>query len=391
MSKDKSLHIGIFGRRNTGKSSLINLLAGQEIAIVSGQAGTTTDPVKKTMEISKLGIVTLIDTAGIDDEGELGNKRIAKTQAAIQQADMAILVFSHNVWGSFEENLLHDFQIFDIPYLLIHNKKDIEPLSQALAGKHPEILDISTFSTSDANLIISRLQKQAVKANPENSSMLGGIIHKNQCVLLVTPIDSGAPEGRLILPQVQLIRDVLDNNAIAIACQPDQISTCFQKFTPDLVITDSQVFDIVQKNIPQNIPLTSFSVVLARHKGAFEQYVAGTKTIPKLQDGDKILILESCSHHASCEDIGRVKLPKLLSNFTQKKLSFTIVAGLSPIPTPITDYALVIQCGGCVITRKQLHNRLKPALDAGIPVSNYGLTIAYIHGVFERSITPFET
>ncbi len=389
MPKDKAIHIGIFGRRNTGKSTLINLLAGQEIAIVSDQAGTTTDPVKKSIEIKGLGAVVLIDTAGIDDVGELGRKRIEKSEEIIKQIDIAILIWTHHNWGNFEEVLIKEFQNFDIPYLLIHSKKDICPLTAELQKKYPETIEISTFHHQSLDLVITALQKKTENLNPAHKSMLKGVIFENQKILLVTPIDTGAPEGRLILPQVQLIRDILDNKAIAITCQPEQIANCLQTFTPDLVITDSQVFDIVNKSIPQNIPLTSFSVILARHKGAFEKYLMGTKTIADLKDGDKVLILESCSHHASCEDIGRIKLPKMLLGFTQKQLEFTIVAGLSPIPDAIHEYALVIQCGGCVITKKQLHNRLKPAIEADIPVSNYGLTIAYINGIFDRSIEIF--
>ena len=387
------VHIVITGRRNTGKSSLINCIIGQEKAVVSDIAGTTTDPVKKSYEIPGVASVVFIDTAGIDDEGTLGQLRIGKTIDAIHQADAAILVISHNRFGEEEEKLMAEFQKSGQPFLVLHNQSDLEPLAESLRHEiktrwHADILPFSTLQPERETLMKAIAQ---LVGKPEQRSLLGDIIRPGQLILLVTPIDSEAPTGRLILPQVKMLRDILDNHCMSIVLQPEEIPTFFARtpIRPDLVVTDSQVFGIVARQIPPEIPLTSFSIVFARHKGNFAHYVEGTPHISRLQDGDRILMLESCSHHVSCEDIGRIKIPSLLRKHTGKQLEFDFIAGLDRIPRPFTDYALIIQCGGCMVTARQLRNRLQPAIDAGIPVSNYGMALAWMQGIFQRATAPF--
>ncbi|WP_372753550.1 [FeFe] hydrogenase H-cluster maturation GTPase HydF [Labilibaculum sp.] len=395
MGRERRAHIGIFGRRNNGKSTLINFLAAQEIAIVSEIAGTTTDPVKKSFEITGFGPVILIDTAGIDDTGELGTKRIAKTNQVIKTIDLAILVITKNTFADFELALIAKFKQYDVPFITIHNKEDLEVLQKStanLAQKNGS-KDILTFSNQKANIetIIASIKKQIPESAFTTPSLLGDLISYGDIVLLITPIDIEAPEGRLILPQVQAIRDILDNDAVCIVLKERELDAFLRKtgIKPKLVVTDSQVFLKAGASIPENIALTSFSIMLAHFKGNFNAYLKGTPQIGKLQDGDKILLLESCSHHTSCDDIGRVKIPRWISNFTGKQLEFVVIAGLDEIPGKISDYALLIQCGACMITQKQLTNRLQAAIDAGIPVSNYGMTIAYVQGIFNRAVAPF--
>lgn len=394
--KDAKPHIGIFGRRNNGKSSLINALAGQEIAIVSDYAGTTTDPVKKSMEITGLGPVILIDTAGIDDVGELGEKRIAKTKEALKTVDLAILVITNNTFGEEETKLISSFSDLAVPYFIIHNKSDISILNADLKEKIENefksiVIDFSVLNPQNKELIIQSILKIMPESAYRSQSLIGDLISYGDTVLLITPIDIEAPEGRLILPQVQVIRDILDNDGIAVVCKEREVDTYIRRMEPKpkLVITDSQVFLKADASVPKDIPLTSFSIILARQKGDFENYIKGTPHLSKLKDGDRVLILESCTHHVSCDDIGRVKIPRWLTNFIGKNIEYEIVTGLSKLPRDIHEYAMVIQCGGCVLTRKQVINRLKPAVDAGIPVTNYGMAISYVHGIYDRAIAPF--
>ena len=394
--RDTKPHIGIFGRRNNGKSSLINALTQQDIAIVSEIAGTTTDPVKKSIEIAGIGPVVLIDTAGIDDTGDLGLKRVGKSKDVLKIIDLAILVISANQFDEPESRLVEDFEANDLPYLIVHNKSDKEEITQEFLTMIQQkcavpVIDFSALRPINleklANLIGETIPPTAYKKQP----LIGDLISYGDVVMLITPIDIEAPEGRMILPQVQVIRDVLDHDGIAVVCKEREVDAFLAKMNPKpvLVITDSQVFPKADAAIPKEIPLTSFSIVLARQKGDFSNYLKGTPHLSNLRTGDRLLILESCTHHVSCDDIGRVKIPRWLASFTGKKLEFDVVAGLNNISRPITDYAMVIQCGGCMITRKQIISRLKPAIDAGIPVTNYGMAIAYIHGIYNRAIAPF--
>lgn len=394
--KDTKPHIGIFGRRNNGKSSLINALAGQELSIVSDVAGTTTDPVKKSMEIDGIGPVILIDTAGIDDTGDLGKMRVQRSREILKIIDLAILVITSGEFGPTEEELITEFSEQGVPYFIVHNKSDLMPLPEELKTllqeKYPvPVLNFSTKVNPDISGIIAVLRRLIPETAYTAPSLLGDLISYGDVVLLITPIDIEAPEGRMILPQVQAIRDVLDHDGIAVVCKEREVDAFIRRMNPKpaLVITDSQVFLKADASVPAGIPLTSFSILLARQRGDFQNYLKGTPHISKLKDGDRILILESCTHHVSCDDIGRVKIPRWLGNFTGKNLEYEVVAGLNKLPRDIHDYAMVIQCGGCVITRKQIINRLKPAVDAGIPVTNYGMAIAWVHGIYQRAVAPF--
>ncbi|WP_047448033.1 [FeFe] hydrogenase H-cluster maturation GTPase HydF [Alistipes sp. ZOR0009] len=396
VTRDNKPHIGIYGRRNSGKSTLINLLAGQEVAIVSNHAGTTTDPVKKSVEILNLGPVILVDTAGVDDEGELGLKRVSKTRESIKMVDLALLVIAHNQFGEHEEVLINEFNRNDIPFIIVFNMVDATPPSSELISsfkyKNLAFTEISAINGNGFDELVKTITSHMPESAYTTPSMFKGIVKKNDIVLLITPIDTEAPAGRMILPQVQAIRDVLDNDAIAITLKENAVEhfLASHKIKPALAVTDSQIFDKADRMIPLDIPLTSFSITLSRLKGPFDEYLKGTPKIGTIKEGDRILILESCTHHTSCDDIGRYKIPRWLKEFSGKNPDFDIVAGLSAISRPITDYSLIIQCGGCMITRKQVFNRLRPAIEAGIPITNYGMAIAYMKGIFNRAVAPFK-
>jgi [FeFe] hydrogenase H-cluster maturation GTPase HydF len=390
-----NLHIGIFGRRNTGKSSLINMITGQDISIVSGVPGTTTDPVKKSVEIFDIGPAILIDTAGIDDLGEIGTKKIQKSQEVIHRVDCAILLIAGNQFGDYEVRLIEQFQKDEVPYLIAHNKSDVDKIAAITKSairrySSSEIIDFSTINPADKERLIAALKQIVPESAFQKSSLIGDLVKPGDVVLLITPIDTEAPEGRMILPQNQTIRDALDNKCITVVVTEDELANFLKLgITPALAITDSSVFGTVAEMIPEEIPLTSFSILFARLKGNFDLFLEGTPYIAKLQEGDSVLILESCTHQTSCDDIGRVKIPKLLQQFTSKGLHFTVVSGLSELPPDVSAFSLVIQCGGCMISRKQLINRLNPFMKAGIPVTNYGMVLAYLHGIFERATGVF--
>jgi [FeFe] hydrogenase H-cluster maturation GTPase HydF len=395
--RDTKPHVGIFGRRNVGKSSLINALVGQDIAIVSEIAGTTTDPVKKSIEIHGLGPLILIDTAGIDDTGNLGELRIKKSMAALRLIDLAILVLSDNRFDDHEEGLTQEFGRLEIPYVIVHNKSDVTPVTQEFLEKvrsvtGREVAPYSALQPETYNPVLLEMIKEAMPPMAIRSQgLIGDLVDPGDIVLLVTPIDIEAPEGRMILPQVQVIRDTLDNDCTAIILKENEIESFLAKtgIRPRLVITDSQAFGKVSAVIPRDIPLTGFSIVLARQKGDFGEYLRGTPKIGELQDGDRVLLLESCTHNVACDDIGRVKIPRWLTRLTGKKLEFDIVAGLDSFPRPVEEYALVIQCGGCMVTHRQLLNRLREPKKQSIAITNYGMAIAYMHGIFDRAIEPF--
>ncbi|MCL2434746.1 MAG: [FeFe] hydrogenase H-cluster maturation GTPase HydF [Lentimicrobiaceae bacterium] len=389
-------HIGIFGRRNNGKSALINALTGQETAIVSDVAGTTTDPVKKSMEIFGIGPVVLIDTAGLDDVGELGKKRVEKTENVLKHIDLAVLVLTNYHFDEIEENLIAKLRALETPFIILNNKSDIIDVENVTI-ENEAVISVSAKTGKGISLLVEAIKEKIPVSAYHTHSLLEGIVKEDDTVLLITPVDSEAPEGRLILPQVQTIRGILDQNAIAVVLKEDRVRGFFSTETqraqrtqrePNLVITDSQVFKAVAPIVPAHIPLTSFSILLARFKGDYENYLKGTPQIENLKDGDSVLVLESCTHLSSCEDIGRVKIPKWLTKYTKKNLHFDFISGLSPVEN-IEKYALVVQCGGCMITKKQILNRLKPAVDAGIPITNYGMLIAYLTGIFERATAIF--
>lgn len=380
MPRDLNPHIGIYGRTNSGKSSIINKLTGQNIAIVSDQAGTTTDPVKKSIEIFGIGPVILIDTAGIDDTSELGKQRVEKTYQTLKEIDCAILVVADNHYGEPETQLIEKFKEYDVPFVMVNN------LFEGVSRN--EAINLNVLK-DDLQPVIDALKQAIPESAYKKTSMLGGIVKPNDVVVLVTPIDAEAPEGRLILPQVMAIRNALDNDCICVVLKETNLQQYFDTMPhPNLVVTDSQAFAMVSKIVPEEVRLTSFSILLARLRGDFENYLKGTPHLAELKDGDKILMLESCTHEINCGDIGRVKLPNLIRKFTGKNIQFDYVAGLTPINN-IEQYAMAIQCGGCVATRKQLFNRTNLAVKAGIPISNYGMAIAFMTGVFNRSIQIF--
>ncbi|HIZ87017.1 MAG TPA: [FeFe] hydrogenase H-cluster maturation GTPase HydF [Candidatus Coprenecus pullistercoris] len=396
-----TVNIGIFGRRNVGKSSIINAVTGQDTAIVSDRPGTTTDPVNKRMEIFGLGPCVLTDTAGIDDAGELGRKRVAATEAVIARIDVAVLVFAGDSFGEEEKRLMEQFRRYDLPIVLVYNKSDERRLAPDIAERlfSEYSLWVLEFSAKAGGeelkaevAALTELIRDKVASSPyaNEQPMFSGLVREGEDVLLVCPIDSEAPTGRLILPQVNAIRNLLDIGAVATVAQPDRLSVLFsdreRRF--DMVVTDSQAFGEVAMAVPEDVPLTSFSMLLARSKGCFKEYCAGTPRISTLRDGDRILILESCTHHASCDDIGRVRIPALMRKFTGKALEFDVVGGLDTVERPVMDYALVLQCGGCMITRRQLYSRLLPAIEAGVPVSNYGMAISYMKGIYDRALKP---
>jgi [FeFe] hydrogenase H-cluster maturation GTPase HydF len=394
--RESKPHIGIYGRRNNGKSSLINCLAGQDIAIVSDHAGTTTDPVKKSFEITGFGPVILVDTAGIDDSGELGGKRVERTVRTLDIIDLALLIVTENSWSEFEDDLIDKFKSQDIPYIIIHNKSDLEEptvlfKNEVLKKSGAELFEFSAADKRNFEKLIDLIRISIPEHSYKTPTLLGDLISYGDIVILITPIDVEAPAGRLILPQVQAIRDILDNDAVAIVLKEREVDAFLKKtkIKPALAITDSQVFVKADASIPAEIPLTSFSIMLARFKGDFENYLKGTPKISDLKDGDRVLLLESCTHHVACDDIGRTKIPRWITNFTGKKIEYDVVAGLDALPRPVNEYSLVIQCGGCMITRRQLHNRLQSAIKAGIPVTNYGMAIAYVQGIYKRAIAPF--
>ncbi len=394
--KETKPHIGIFGRRNTGKSSIINALTGQDIAIVSPQAGTTTDPVKKSMEIFGVGPAVIIDTAGLDDTGELGRQRVRKTREVIPTVDAAIVVLAENQFGQEEENLLDELYENGVPFLFVCNKTDLAPADTALQTAlrnrfHRPVIDFSAVRPTNLEDLIQAIRATIPETAYLKPSLFGGLLHGGDIVMLITPIDTEAPEGRLILPQVQAIRDILDNQCVAIVLKETE-AEAFLRTTgvkPRLAVCDSSIFRQTGAIVPPDIPLTGFSILLAHCKGEFDSYLKGTPALARLQDNDRVLILESCTHHVVCDDIGRVKIPRWMRSFSGKNLRFDTVAGLNKLDRPIADYALVVQCGGCMITRKQLVNRLKPAIDQGIPVTNYGMAIAWMQGVYQRAIAPF--
>jgi len=389
-------HIAFFGLRNTGKSSLVNAVTGQNLSVVSNIKGTTTDPVLKAMELLPLGPVVIIDTPGFDDEGELGKLRVEKTRQILNKTDIAVLVLdgelSHgNALSCPETELIGLFKEKDIPYIIVVNKCDTFSADntnfppQSLSGQSDdEILPVSAKSGYNINLL---KEKIAGMAHEEPKQKLtSGLIRPNDIAVLVIPIDSAAPKGRLILPQQQMIRDILDSGGIAAAVKETELEETLAALgkKPAVVITDSQVFDKVSKIVPKDIPLTSFSILFARHKGFLETAVKGAAALDTLKDGDKVLIAEGCTHHRQCDDIGTVKLPRMIKAHTSKEPDFSFCSG-GDFPQDVKPFKLVVHCGGCMLNRREMEYRRRHCEDANIPFTNYGITIAHINGILKRS------
>ena len=387
-------HIGIFGKRNAGKSSVINAITGQSLAIVSDIKGTTTDPVLKSMELLPLGPVVLIDTPGLDDEGDLGHLRIQKAYQILNKTDIALLVIDGTAGMTAE-----DYQILDriraknIPYLIVFNKADLAPDADtsdtADAADAANVIWVSAVT----GLHIQELKERLATLLPDEDSgktILGDLIRPSDFIVLVVPIDKAAPKGRLILPQQQTIRDILDHNAISIVVKETDLKHTLETLgkKPALVITDSQVFDKAAADTPSDIPLTSFSILFARYKGNLKTLVDGARMLRHLENGDKILISEGCTHHRQCDDIGTVKLPRLIRNYTGKELEFEFTSG-TEFPFSLEKYRLIVHCGGCMLNEREMKYRIRCAEDAGIPITNYGTAIACMKGILERSIEIF--
>lgn len=392
------VHIGIFGRRNAGKSSVINAVTGQNLAIVSDVLGTTTDPVYKAMEILPLGPVVLIDTPGLDDVGELGELRVQKAFQVLNKTDIALLVLDVN--GGFskeEEKLLELVKAKNIPFVAVLNKTDIakedkiKEFEKLLKDKY-NIENVVSVSAEKKDGIFELKEKIAsLNTEKEKSPIISDLVCPGETAVLVVPIDESAPKGRLILPQQQTIRDLLDHNAMAAVTQVTTLAKTLESFKepPKIVVTDSQAFKEVAKIVPENVPLTSFSILFARHKGELSTLVKGVKAMDDLKDGDTVLISEGCTHHRQCNDIGSVKIPNAVRKYTGKNLNFEFTSG-GEFPLDLSKYSLIIHCGGCMLNEREMKYRIACANDAGIPMVNYGVLLAQVNGILNRSLEPVE-
>lgn len=374
------VHIAFFGKRNSGKSSLVNAVTGQNLCVVSDVKGTTTDPVYKSMELLPLGAVMITDTAGFDDCGELGEMRVQKTMQVLRRTDIAVLVTNSETLDEYETELLNLFRDKKIPYVKVRNKCD-------LLDKIPENDMIYTSTLTGYNINFLK-EKIARMIKSDNKRLIGELVKPDDFVILVTPVDESAPKGRLILPQQQTIRDILDSRACSVVVQETQLKNALDKITPSLVITDSQVFKQVSAQTPENITLTSFSILMAKYKGFLDTAVEGVSKIKNLKDGDRILISEGCTHHRQCKDIGTVKLPDWIKKYTGKNLEFDFSSG-TEFPENLSGYSLVIHCGGCMLNEREVQSRMERAVTQNIPFTNYGTAIAYMNGILKRSLKIF--
>lgn len=392
------VHIGIFGRRNAGKSSVINAVTGQNLAIVSDVLGTTTDPVYKAMEILPLGPVVLIDTPGLDDVGELGELRVQKAFQVLNKTDIALLVLDINSgFSKEEEKLLELVKAKNIPFVAVLNKTDIakedkiKEFEKLLKDKY-NIENVVSVSAEKKDGIFELKEKIAsLNTEKEKSPIISDLVCPGETAVLVVPIDESAPKGRLILPQQQTIRDLLDNNAMAAVTQVTTLAKTLESFKepPKIVVTDSQAFKEVAKIVPESVPLTSFSILFARHKGELSTLVKGVKAMDNLKDGDTVLISEGCTHHRQCNDIGSVKIPNAVKKYTGKNLNFEFTSG-GEFPLDLSKYSLIIHCGGCMLNEREMKYRIACANDAGIPMVNYGVLLAQVNGILKRSLEPVE-
>ena len=379
------VHIGIFGKRNAGKSSLINAITGQELAIVSDTKGTTTDPVAKAMELLPLGPVVLIDTPGLDDEGELGMLRVKKAYQVLNKTDIAVLVVDGNIGMTVEDKqILERIQKKQIPYVVVFNKAD-----QTNLPATENELWVSSITGQGIRELKEQIAKLAAQQE-DAKRLVGDLLQPLDFVVLVVPIDGSAPKGRLILPQQQTIRDILDAGAVPIVVKDTELAEALGKLQakPRLVITDSQVFGKVSQLVPNDMALTSFSILMARYKGNLDMVVEGASALDELQDGDAVLISEGCTHHRQCEDIGTVKLPKWIREYSGKDVQFTFTSG-TQFPEDVSSYKIVLHCGGCMLNEREMKYRLNLAKEQGVPMTNYGTAIAHMKGILERSLLPF--
>lgn len=381
------VHIGFFGLRNAGKSSLVNAVTGQKLSVVSEVLGTTTDPVKKAMELLPLGPVVIIDTPGMDDEGQLGEQRVLKAKQILRQTDIAILVVDgHKGLQTADRELIELFKNRNLPYITVYNKADLLP-------EIPKETETEIYVSSGTKAGIFELKEKIarmVKSNESDRKIVADLVNAGDSVILVTPIDSAAPKGRLILPQQQTLRELLEAGVVSMVVRESELKEALDslKTPPALVVTDSQAFQIVSQTVPREIPLTSFSILFARYKGDLSAVIGGAAALDRLKDGDRVLISEGCTHHRQCKDIGTVKLPGWIENYTGKKLSYSFTSG-TEFPEDVSEYALVVHCGGCMLNEKEMKSRLKICTEQGVPVTNYGIAIAQMHGILKRSIEMF--
>ena len=388
------LHIGFFGRRNVGKSSLLNAITKQNVSIVSDVAGTTTDPVEKPIELLPLGPVLFIDTAGLDDEGKLGELRNDKTKLTFDRVDLGVIVAEGDTWGEYERFIYEEINKRNVPLLIVFNKSDISGIRQEIQNElnsiKNEFISVSAQSGENVGEVRRALLRLAPEEFVNTPAILGDLILPGEMCVFVVPIDKEAPKGRLILPQVMSIRDVLDNDSYCMVVKERELRSALNRLKepPKLVITDSQAFLKVAADTPSEIPMTSFSILFARFKGDLNVQVAGTMAIESLVPGDKILVAESCSHHAISDDIGTVKIPRWLTQYVGGELDFHHVQG-HDFDHDLSEYKLVIHCGACMTNRRQVLNRILKCQEQGVPVTNYGLTMAYSLGIFERALQPF--
>ena len=380
------VHIGFFGRRNAGKSSVVNAVTGQELAVVSEVKGTTTDPVRKAMELLPLGPVMIIDTPGFDDEGELGALRVSKTRQVLNKTDIAVLVVDAlEGMRTCDQQLVELFREKDIAYLIVFNKAD-------LLAEIPQARDNEIYVSAKTKLGISELKERMARIRPAETEkrLVGDLLSPGELAVLVVPIDKAAPKGRLILPQQQTIRDLLDCGCAAVTVRESELAQVLSRsgLEPSVVITDSQVFGYVSNLVPESIPLTSFSILMARHKGLLDDAVRGVSAVKDLRDGDTVLIAEGCTHHRQCGDIGTVKIPGWLRERTGKDLKIATCSG-TEFPEDLSPYAMVIHCGGCMLNEREVRYRTKCAVDQGVPITNFGTLIAFLHGILYRSLSLF--
>ncbi len=381
------VHIAFFGRRNAGKSSLLNAVTGQSIAVVSQVLGTTTDPVQKSMELLPLGPVVMIDTPGFDDEGELGSLRVKKAKQVLAKTDVAVLVAeAGKPLGPVERELLELFRQRELPFLIARSKADLSGRDQTQAQDG----EIYVSAQSGHGIVELKERLAALGRRESEPRLVGDLLRPGQLAVLVTPIDASAPKGRIILPQQQVLRDVLDADAVALVTKEFQLKEALAGLQqrPAMVITDSQVFGRVAADVPEEIPLTSFSILMARYKGLLETAVRGVAAIDHLRDGDRILVAEGCTHHRQCEDIGTVKLPAWLRRHTGKELSFETSSGVG-FPEDLSPYSLVLHCGGCMLNEREVQHRMRSAVEQGVPITNYGTAIAFVQGILRRSLSLF--
>lgn len=392
-AKGLRVHIGIFGRRNVGKSSLLNALTKQQVSIVSDIAGTTTDPVEKPMELQPLGPVVFIDTAGIDDVGALGGLRIEKTRQVFDRTDLAILVTEPGGWGEYEDLLAKEIAQRSVPVIIVINKSDTTstPTLDAIPQQlRPSALAVSALTRQGLDALRQAMLSRVPPESLQPPAIVGDLVGPGEMAVLVVPIDKEAPKGRLIMPQVQAIRDLLDSDSFCMVVKERELREALNRLNvpPKLVVTDSQAFLKVTADVPKNIPLTSFSILFARFKGDLVRQVEGAMAVDRLKTGDRVLIAEACTHHPIGEDIGRVKIPRWLTQYVGGKLDFVHYQG-HDFPEDLPTYKLVIHCGACTMNRREMINRIKKCNDAGVPITNYGLAIAYSLGIFERALEPF--